>query len=144
MKTAPAEFSVTFQGKRHTFKKKVTVQRYRISCGGVRCLANLRNLGTGSFHVSRFVTTKHKSTTSGGGSETSRLLYWKLVERAKKRGRWRITTRGKRFIEGTVRLREYALVCTGNYFLGWAGGWVDVSDCYGKRFDLSETLDVPL
>lgn len=76
----------------------------------------------------------------GAAGDYAKLRYWSLVESADARGAvknasgfWRLTDRGKRFVEGQLRLPKYALVFDNNV-LGHEGALVTIHECLGKRF----------
>jgi hypothetical protein len=79
--------------------------------------------------------------------ECSQLLWWGLVEEqvavrpdGGRRGYYRLTPFGRRFIAGTEKVAKVAVIYDSDvqYF---DGPQVDIHDCLGARFDLRELMN---
>lgn len=74
------------------------------------------------------------------------LKHFKLIkddynddESKRKSGIWRLTNLGRKFVEGNVRLKKYAVIFNGK-FIEYKGDFVSIKDCLGSKFNYSELL----
>lgn len=74
------------------------------------------------------------------GADYSKLKYWELLEcDPDKRGRWRITERGRDFALGRLAITKYARIYD-DRLLGFKGPPVFIKDCWDKKFDYDEMI----
>ena len=76
--------------------------------------------------------------TAYATGEIGKLCYWGLVVEAGNK-RWRLTDDGKRFVEGTHRVRRFALVFNGKCE-ATDGEFVGIRDALSDRFDYDELM----
>lgn len=94
------------------------------------------------FHVTEFVDTI--------GNDTVKTVHWDLIEEMPKTkdmkskktsGFWRLTEKGKLFVENKIQLPEKALIYNAN-FLGFEEGkMVSIIDCLGEGFDYYRLME---
>lgn len=122
-------------------KQLVKVYKRLINKGMVADLSALHILSAPDeyMHINDF-TRPHSNREIGN------LKWWGLVERMpsdnrdkKSSGMYRITQKGRDFIQGKVMVRKYALVYNSEC-LGFDGGMVLVTDC-DKNFSYSELME---
>lgn len=100
-----------------------------------------KNNNTEYFHVKDFC-----KKTRGG--DNAKMVFWGLIEElpntddAKKNsGYWRITKKGKDFVENKISIQK-AILCYNSEFLGFADdGYVNIKSCLGKKFNYSELMN---
>lgn len=118
----------------------VKVYKRLINKGMIADLARLAKLSDPNqyIHINDF-------TTAHSNREIGNCKWWGLVERMhnddpkkKTSGMYRITQKGRDFIEGKVMVRKYALVYNSEC-LGFEGGSVLVTDC-DKGFNYEELM----
>jgi hypothetical protein len=75
------------------------------------------------------------------------LAFWGLIEEERQRredggraGYWRVTWKGRRFVEGHVPVRKYAYVYNGRV-LTHEGEHVYIENCLGNKFDYRELME---
>lgn len=90
----------------------------------------------------------HVPTVIGAQSrEEGKLAYWHLVaEEAVQRpdggraGYWRLTPRGRRFVEGQISVPKYAEIYNGKVVGMDSSEMVTIRDALGTKFDYSELM----
>lgn len=89
--------------------------------------------GTNSFHGPSLVAE---------GRWLAGLRYWGLIEKAKGRGKWRVTPKGVAFLDGEVRVPRWAVVASGQRFLRFDGpeDW-SIDDALATGFDYDEVME---
>lgn len=93
-----------------------------------------------------YMHIKHINTSAAGGGDFAKLRLWGLIEEKfnestgkRSSGYWRITQKGRDFVNAKVMVRKYALIYNGK-FLGFDGGMVTIKDSLGKHFDYAELM----
>ena len=90
--------------------------------------------GDGWLHIRRDVFRGHAAD-----GEHAKLRYWGLLEERQERsGYWRITERGKQFVEGQILMPRVALVLNGQVLALDRSKQVSFYDVLGKHFDFKE------
>jgi hypothetical protein len=116
------------------------VYRRRLNSGMARSLITMyRRGGHDWMHIPTTIPAKSR--------EEGKLAYWQLVEESDeprddggRAGWWRVTDKGTAFIYRHIRVPKYALVYDAT-LLGLDGSeTVNIQDCLGDRFDLSELM----
>jgi len=80
-----------------------------------------------------------KRTGQTGGGDTSKLVYWDLIEPCSDNV-WRITRKGRQFLRGEITLPHKALVYIDRFIGHDTSIMVSVHDVAGKAFDLGEVM----
>lgn len=80
-----------------------------------------------------------KRTGQTGGGDTSKLVYWGLIE-AWPEHSWKITDRGIQFLRGNIRLPHKALIYHDTLIGFDTSIEVTIRDLIGKNFSLDEVL----
>ena len=120
------------------------VKMYRYSIAGVAaaCLIRLYGSPEGAFVPVNSIARGH-----GVGGHWARLRRWGLIEEAinedtKKRtsGLWRITARGREFVDNKILVPKYVLIYNGTVF-GFEGGMVSIRGCLGNKFNYEELME---
>jgi hypothetical protein len=105
-------------------------------------LYRLQNNEDRYYHISDI-----RTSTSGGG-DLAKLISWGLVEEMPKdpnnvkqrtSGYWKITEKGKRFVENTLKVEKYA-VYYNNKLLRYEGRLVGIKDCLSNKFNYEELM----
>jgi hypothetical protein len=80
--------------------------------------------------------------------EEGKLAYWGLVEEASepredggRAGWWRITSKGEAFLRRQLKVPKYALVYDARRLGFDETEMVDIQDCLGARFNLTELME---
>lgn len=89
----------------------------------------------------------HMGTVLGGPyGDAAKLSYWNLIEEAPERrvdggraGWWRVTDRGRAFVERELVVPEYARIYDGR-LLSYEGDGVRITDALGEKFDYGELM----
>lgn len=124
----------------------VKVYKRRINSTMARGLiwANGKSPDEPWFHISSLIEC---ISTSAGG-DFAKMRYWGLVEEQyhevgqggrKSSGMWRITEKGRNFVNNRVCVPEYALVFDGRV-LEMSKNHVDIKSCLGHKFDYNELM----
>lgn len=61
------------------------------------------------------------------------------VGKKKKSGYWKLSRKGRRFVEGIEEIPTYAIVYEDNV-IGWDNDTVTIKDCLGKKFNYLELM----
>lgn len=76
-----------------------------------------------------------------------KLVYWDLIREATtpredggRAGWWRVTKTGRAFIRRKIEVPKYALIYDAGLLGFDESKWVDIQDCLGTRFNLSELM----
>jgi hypothetical protein len=101
----------------------------------------------GEYHHKTELVKNSYSSTFGSGS-FAMLAWWGLIKEKPKHtskdsrtsGWWKITEKGKMFVEGKIKVKSHALVYNGN-LLGLDGDMVDITDCIGEDFSYNELME---
>jgi len=96
------------------------------------------------FHISDFLGVR-----GIGSGDLGKLAYWQLIESKidpdddSKRcsGWWRITRKGRQFIDNSLVVPKYSYVFDGEVIKQSENQLVSVVDCIGKKFDYSELMN---
>lgn len=81
-------------------------------------------------------------------SDFSKCRWWGLIEQmpgvrddgSPRNGYWKLTTKGRKFVERSERVMKYALEFKSEA-LGFAGEMVTIDDCLGTRFRYDELVN---
>lgn len=85
------------------------------------------------------------SGVGAAARDESLLRFWGLIEERHDKtpeghvGWWRVTERGKSFVTGRAKVQKYVTVYNGKP-TGFEGEYVDIEECLGEKFSLSELL----
>lgn len=82
----------------------------------------------------------HVASIAGPACEAGKLRFWGLLEPdPRRRGWWRLTQRGVRFVKGEESVRKYAHTFN-NELLFSSGPTVTINDCLGSSFDYAALM----
>lgn len=97
------------------------------------------------FHVSDIGLGK-----GGGSGDFSKLKYWGLINEyydpeeenngGKTQGYWKVTPSAAEFVNRAGTIQKYALVYNGKC-LSLEGGYVDIDQCLGEKFNYHELME---
>ena len=80
-------------------------------------------------------------------SDFSKNVYWKLIEEKplsgedkKTSGFWRITDKGKAFVERRIKLKSHVLIYNAK-IIGFSENYTDIISSLGKRFSYRELMN---
>lgn len=100
-------------------------------------------LGREYFHVSEF----YKVAAVTGSGDFAKLRYWGLIkeqlnddETKRTSGCWKITEKGRLFVEGKLSVNKYALVFDSAFF-GFDGEQVGILTCLKKEFNYNDLMN---
>ena len=124
------------------------VKRYRRSIYGTMArmlIAFYRLKHPGFMHVNDVIRLTGLADYRCG--DWAKLVYWGLIEEKSKgknedkrtSGYWRITDRGKEFVEGALTVPKYIYLYNQKY-MGNDGPEVHIRDCIGKKFSYEELM----
>lgn len=110
----------------------------KINAGMARSLIHMyRSAGTGWIHV---------KLIGAASREEGKLAYWGLVEEQKgsglhggRAGYWRVTDKGRAFLQGQLTVPKYAKVYDGKV-RGFEGDPVTIKDALGTKFDYNDLM----
>lgn len=78
----------------------------------------------------------------------AKLVYWGLIEekenqdtKKKNSGFWKITQRGKDFVECKISLPSHVMIYNSK-FQGFKDSFVMITECIGKKFNYSELINI--
>ena len=81
-----------------------------------------------------------------GGSDFSKLKYWGMILHAanddpekNSSGMWKITEKGRLFVEGKIRVHKYAFVFN-DALEDFGGPQISITDALGKKFSYPELM----
>ncbi|QDP52807.1 MAG: hypothetical protein Unbinned838contig1000_58 [Prokaryotic dsDNA virus sp.] len=120
--------------------KYVKAYKRKLNAGMARALIIIYKLTKdgNSVHVqSEFTKLGLRATTM----DYAYLEKWSLIEQSGSNGYWKITQRGKEFVEDDIDLPEYALVYNGNVYK-WADNLVNIETALTEEFDLDEIMKI--
>ena len=120
--------------------KYVKAYKRKLNAGMARALIIIYKLTKdgNSVHVqSEFTKLGLRATTM----DYAYLEKWSLIEQSGSNGYWKITQRGKEFVEDDIDLPEYALVYNGNVYK-WADNLVNIETALTEEFDLDEIIKI--
>jgi len=92
-----------------------------------------------------YIHVQNEFTTLGLRATAMDYTYlekWKFIEvNPDKSGHWRVTDKGRAFVEDTLVVPSYCLVYAGNVY-EWSTDTVNMTEALTTRFKLSEVLDL--
>ncbi len=126
----------------------VQLYRYSMFATSARALIALYKLDQNSgriyFHVRDFAEQGSENRRAPHFTE---LRFWGLVEPMantdtdkKASGYWRITDKGRDFVEGNVYVRSHILIYNGK-FRGFDGDEINIQDALNKKFSYAELMN---
>ena len=97
-------------------------------------------------HKSELVKHQSLSGTFGGG-DFAKLSLWNLISekpsdkkaKGKTSGYWAITSDGKLFVQGLLKVKSYVRIYDGHPY-GFTGDLVDIHNCLGTRFSYEKLM----
>jgi len=120
--------------------KYVKAYKRKLNAGMCRALIIIYKLtkNGNTIHVqSKFTELGLRATTM----DYAYLEKWSLIEQKGDNGYWKVTQRGKEFVEDDIDLPEYALVYNGNVYK-WADNLVNIETALTEEFDLEEIMKI--
>jgi len=116
------------------------VYRRRINSGMARSLIMMYLRGKREWiYIPTAISAKSR--------EEGKLVYWGLIEESSqlredggRAGWWRVTEKGETFIHRRIKVPKYAFVYDAKLLHLDDGEMVDIEDCLGVYFDLSELM----
>jgi hypothetical protein len=99
----------------------------------------------GYFHIHRVMTARRLNATN---MEYSKLKYWGFIESKKESalpekkstGFWRITEKGKSFVQNKIMVYSHIVLDQNGRFLGYNGEYIDIRSALGQKFNYSELM----
>ena len=95
----------------------------------------------------RYIHVKKFMGDVSGTGDIAKALYWGLIEPLKNHdsskrtsGMWMLTKLGVEFVQGSVGIRQFALVYNGKV-IDLIGRMVYLKDCIGADFDYQELME---
>ena len=92
-----------------------------------------------------YIHVQNEFTTLGLRATAMDYTYlekWKFIEvNPDKSGHWRVTDKGRAFVEDTLVVAAYCLVYAGNVYQ-WSTDTVNMTEALTTRFKLSEVMDL--
>ena len=120
--------------------KYVKAYKRKLNAGMARALIiiyKLTNNGS-SIHVqSKFTELGLRATTMDYGY----LEKWSLIEQKGSNGYWRITQRGKEFVEDDIDLPDHCLVYNSKVYK-WSQNHINIETALTEEFDLEEIMKI--
>jgi len=120
--------------------KYVKAYKRKLNAGMCRALIIIYKLtkNGNTIHVqSKFTELGLRATTM----DYAYLEKWSLIEQKGDNGYWKVTQRGKEFVEDDIDLPEYALVYNGNVYK-WADNLVNIETALTEEFYLEEIMKI--
>lgn len=118
----------------------VKAYKRKLNAGMARALIIIYKLTKNGnrIHVqSKFTELGLRATTM----DYAYLEKWNLIEAGQDNGYWKITQRGKEFVEDDIDLPEYCLVYNGNVYQ-WSNDQINIETALTEEFDLEETMKI--
>ena len=120
------------------------VKAYKRKLNANMCRA-LAIIYTRTKENSIYIHVQNEFTTLGLRATAMDYTYlekWKFIEvDPTKSGHWRVTNKGKAFVEDTIVVPSYCLVYAGNVY-EWSTEQVNMTEALTSRFKLSEVMDL--
>lgn len=107
-------------------------------------LIRLYKLSNGNNKYFHYLEIRLENNTSG---DFAKLAYWGFIEEQinestnkKTSGSWRITTKGKHFVKGLIKVPSHAHVYDA-VARGFSKNLVGIEECIGKKFNYKELME---
>jgi hypothetical protein len=120
--------------------KYVKAYKRKLNAGMARALIIIYKLtiNGNSIHVqSKFTELGLRATTM----DYAYLEKWSLIEQKGDNGYWKITQRGKEFVEDDIDLPEYCLVYNGEPYK-WSADLINIDTALTDEFDIDEIMKI--
>lgn len=124
--------------------QRVQLYKHKLPASSVFALIRLYKLGEGYHHVRDFAEGLEGVRRSSMFAE---LRYWGVVEdkanedpTKRKSGLWKITEKGKDFVEEKIKLPSYVRLFDGNAY-GVVGDEISVREALGNKFNYEEMMN---
>ena len=123
----------------------VKLYKRKLAATPSRMLIRLYSLLDGWNHVSEIV----KGISSTGSNDFSKLAYWKLIEEKgnlnndgkKNSGYWKITKKGRDFVENKIRIPSYVLIYNTKCY-GFSDDETTIIGALGEKFSYNELMNI--
>tara|TARA_Y100001938_G_scaffold143552_1_gene216509 strand:+ start:33572 stop:34027 length:456 start_codon:yes stop_codon:yes gene_type:complete len=120
--------------------KYVKAYKRKLNAGMARALIIIYKLTKdgNSIHVqSKFTELGLRATTM----DYAYLEKWSLIEQKGSNGYWKVTDRGKSFVEDDIDLPDYALVYNGKVYK-WSDNSINIETALTEEFNLEEVMKI--
>ena len=120
--------------------KYVKAYKRKLNAGMARALIIIYKLTKdgNSIHVqSKFTELGLRATTM----DYAYLEKWSLIEQKGSNGYWKVTDRGKSFVEDDIDLPDYCLVYNGKVYK-WSDNSINIETALTEEFNLEEVMKI--
>lgn len=123
----------------------VKLYKRKLNTSMAHTLIRLFRKGEEYYHITDILGVKYGV---GTGSELSKLVHWELVSelekdpkdtRTRTSGFWKITEKGKKFVQNELKVPMYILLYN-SQLRGFTGREIDIFEALGNKFNYRELM----